>query len=63
MKYKHYHPYIAPHFFIQNGQKYLIPGWIPVPMDTVYNDVEWIRSESPVQHETESEKKDLDIQD
>jgi hypothetical protein len=36
--------YMSPTFFIdrQTNQKYLIPGWIPVSMDTTMEDVEWI---------------------
>lgn len=36
--------YMAPTFFVcrRENQKYLIPGWIPVAMDTTIDDVEWM---------------------
>lgn len=36
--------YIPPTFFTSplNGQKYLLPGWIPVSKETSLEDVNWI---------------------
>lgn len=33
---------LAPSFFTLNGQKYLMPGWIPVEDDITFSDVEHI---------------------
>ncbi len=37
------HSYMAPHLFVLRDQKYIIPGWIPVPMETEIKDIEWVR--------------------
>jgi hypothetical protein len=36
--------YMSPTFFVcrTENQKYLLPGWIPVTMDTTIEDVEWM---------------------
>ena len=46
------HGYISPHLFINNGQKYIVPGWIPVPMETEYKDIEWVK---PVSNQVKEE--------
>lgn len=48
-KYKLVHLY-PPAFTTINGQKYLLPGWIPVDPDTTFDDVEHINP-----YRTESE--------
>lgn len=40
-KYKLVHLY-PPAFTTINGQKYLLPGWIPVEPDTTFDDIEHI---------------------
>lgn len=40
-KYKLVHLY-PPGFVTINGQKYIVPGWIPVDPDTTFSDVEHI---------------------
>lgn len=61
MKYQHDH-YISPHLFVLNDQKYIIPGWVPVPMETTYDDIEWT-NKLIQDKQSESEKKGLDTQE
>lgn len=43
MKYIHNH-FISPSFYISHldGQKYIVPGYIPVPSETVIEDIKWV---------------------
>ena len=45
-----YNHFISPSLYIShiNGQKYIVPGFIPVPAETVIEDVDWVnRYETP----------------
>lgn len=43
-KYKHKHPLFPPLLLISNNQKYLMPGWVPVVMETELSDIEWVKA-------------------
>ena len=42
-KYEYREPLIPPHLCIINGQKYIMPIWKPVLMETELNDIKWIK--------------------
>jgi hypothetical protein len=45
-KYDYIHPYITPHLFVDsNGDKFIIPSWIPVHPKTQFEDINWIKPE------------------
>ena len=50
-KYKHTHPLFPPSLLVSNNQKYLMPGWVPVEMETELSDIEWVRSKPKVKQE------------
>lgn len=50
-KYKHKDPMYPPSFLVSNNQKYLMPGWVPVIMETELSDIEWVRPKPKVKQE------------
>ena len=48
-KIKHNHPIYPPSLMDLNGKKYLMPGWLEVPLDTTLDDIDWTPPEAPKQ--------------
>ena len=44
-KYEHEHMFPPTLFTNLEGQKYILPTWIPVHEETTLNDIEWIKPE------------------
>jgi hypothetical protein len=42
-KYEHKHPLLPPGLVISKGQKYILPGWQPVMMETELKDIKWVK--------------------
>lgn len=55
--YIHKH-YIPPCLAILQNQKYIVPGWVPVPMDTELTDIEHQKPETqkPLQYQVVGSK-------
>ena len=43
---------IPPSIINTLSGKYIVPGWIPVPMETEYKDIEWVK---PVSNQVKEE--------
>jgi hypothetical protein len=42
-KYKYKHEFMPPGLIVLNNQKYIVPGWHPVLMETELNDIKWVK--------------------
>ena len=42
-KYEYKHKFIPPGLIVLNNQKYIVPGWQPVLIETELNDIKWIK--------------------
>jgi len=42
-KYEYKHPLIPPSLAVINGQKYIMPTWQPVIMETELNNINWVK--------------------
>jgi len=42
-KYEYKNPLFPPSLLVLNNQKYIMPGWDPVIMETTLNDIDWVK--------------------